>query len=237
MSDPTDHSPAMPPPTPLVQARGLAKSYRSGERRVEALRGIDLDVDRGEFVLIMGPSGGGKSSLLNLLGGLDRPDAGTLIVAGVGVHDASQRALDEFRRRHIGFVFQFFNLIGTLDATDNVALALVAQGVDWRSARHKARGILDELGIGSRSDHRPAELSGGEQQRVAIGRAVAAEPDVLLADEPTGDVDAATTTGIMSLLTMLNRERGVTVIAVTHDQTLTGYASRLLTLRDGRFDR
>jgi len=224
-------------PTPLVQARGLTRSYRSGSRKVHALRGVDLDVERGEFVLIMGPSGGGKSSLLNLLGGLDRPDAGTLTVAGVSVHDASQRALDEFRRRHIGFVFQFFNLIGTIDATDNVALAFVAQGLGWGSARGKARGILDELGLGSRADHRPAELSGGEQQRVAIGRAVATDPDVLLADEPTGDVDAVTTTGIMELLTMLNRERGVTVIAVTHDQMLTNYASRLLTLRDGRFDR
>jgi len=219
----------------VVRARGLTRSYRRGSRTVDALRGVDLDVESGEFVVIMGPSGGGKSSLLNLLGGLDTPDGGTLTVAGVDIHSASQRDLDEFRRRHIGFVFQFFNLIGTIDAADNGALAYVARGMAWRDARSQARSILGEFGLSNRLDHRPAELSGGEQQRVAIARAVAAQPQLMLADEPTGDVDAATTTAIMELLTSLNRDAGMTIIVVTHDPTLTGYASRLLTLRDGRF--
>lgn len=222
--------------TPVVTARGLTRSYRRGSRSVEALRGVDLDIDRGELVVIMGPSGGGKSSLLNLLGGLDTPDAGTLTVAGVDLHDASQRALDAFRRAHVGFVFQFFNLIGTIDATDNVALAWVARGAGWRTARSRARSVLTDLGLEDRLDHRPSELSGGEQQRVAIARAVATEPDLVLADEPTGDVDAVTTTAIMESLAVLNRDRGTTIVAVTHDPALTSYASRTMVLRDGRFE-
>ena len=189
----------------------------------------------GEFLLIMGPSGGGKSTLLNLVGGLDRPDAGTLAVAGADLTDASQADLDAFRRRHIGFVFQFFNLIGTVDAADHVALAHVARGDPWGRARRRARDTLEEFGLGDRVDHRPGELSGGEQQRVAIARAVAAGPDLLLADEPTGDVDAATTTDIMQLLAELNDGRGTTIVAVTHDPALAPYASRILTLRDGHF--
>lgn len=219
----------------VVTARDLSRTYRIGTRRVEALRGVDLDVEAGELVVVMGPSGGGKSSLLNLLGGLDSPDGGTLTVAGVDLHDASQRDLDAFRRAHVGFVFQFFNLIATIDAADNVALAHVARGVGWPDARRRARAVLEELGLGDRVDHRPGELSGGEQQRVAIARAVAAEPALLLADEPTGDVDAATTTSIMDMLAGLNRDRGVTIVAVTHDPALTAYASRTLVLRDGRF--
>lgn len=221
---------------PVVRARDLCRTYRRGDREVDALGGVDLDVARGEFVVIMGPSGGGKSTLLNLLGGLDSPDRGTLVVAGVRLHEASQRDLDEFRRRHVGFVFQFFNLIGTVDAIDNVALAHVARGVSWNDARAAAGRILRELGLSERVDHRPSELSGGEQQRVAIARAVATEPDLLLADEPTGDVDAATTVSIMEILAELNRKRGMTIVTVTHDQTLAPYASRTLTLRDGRFD-
>lgn len=222
---------------PLVRAHGLTRSYRRGSRRVSALRGVDLDVESAELVVIMGPSGGGKSTLLNLLGGLDAPDGGTLTVAGVDVHTASQRRLDQYRRRHIGFVFQFFNLIGTIDATDNVALAYVARGMPWREARSQARSILGEFGLSNRVDHHPEELSGGEQQRVAIARAVAARPDLMLADEPTGDVDAVTTTAIMELLAHLNRDRGMTIIAVTHDPALANYASRVLTLRDGCFEK
>lgn len=200
------------------------------------MRGVDLDVSVGEFVVIMGPSGGGKSTLLSLLGGLDRPDDGTLTVAGVDLADASQSELDAFRRRHIGFVFQFFNLIGTIDAADNVALAHVARGEGWAAARGSAQVLLADFGLGDRTDHRPAELSGGEQQRVAIARAVAAHPDLLLADEPTGDVDAVTTESIMGLLGDLNRDRGMTIVAVTHDPALTRYASRVITLRDGHLD-
>ena len=223
-------------PEPVVHARGLNRAYRRGARQVEALRDVDLDVPAGEFLVVMGPSGGGKSSLLNLLGGLDRPDSGTLTVAGFDLVNAPQGDLDSFRRQHVGFVFQFFNLIGTLDATDNVALAHVARGEQWSGARTRARQLLEELGLGDRVDHRPAELSGGEQQRVAIARAVAAQPDLLLADEPTGDVDAATTEVIMDLLAALNRDRGMTIVAVTHDPMLAHYSSRVLTLTDGRFE-
>jgi putative ABC transport system ATP-binding protein len=221
------------PASRLVSAAGLTRTYRRGFRVVEALRGIDLEVERGEFLVVIGPSGGGKSTLLNLIGGLDRPHAGTLEVAGFDVVGASQRQLDGYRRRHVGFVFQFFNLISTLDAVDNVALALLARGVGWGESRRRATDLLAEFGLADRTDHRPLELSGGEQQRVAIARAVAAAPDLLLADEPTGDVDAATTTAIMELLQRLNRERGVTVIAVTHDPAVMPFATRVLTLRDG----
>jgi putative ABC transport system ATP-binding protein len=194
---------------------------------------VDLTVGRGEMVLVMGPSGGGKSTLLNLLGGLDRADAGSLRVAGTDLMSASQSALDAFRRRHVGLVFQFFNLLGTADARDNVALALLARGTPWGEARRRAAGLLAEFGLADRADHRPSELSGGEQQRVAIARAIAGAPDLLLADEPTGDVDTATTGAIMDLLAALNRDRGVTIVVVTHDPTLTAYAGRVLELRDG----
>ena len=221
--------------TPVVAAQALTRTYRRGNREVAALREIDFEVAAGELVVIMGPSGGGKSTLLNLLGGLDSPDSGTLRVAGTDLHGASQQALDTYRRRHVGFVFQFFNLISTIDATDNVALAHVARGLDWQAARREARRLLEDLGLGDRADHRPAELSGGEQQRVAIARAIAGDPDLLLADEPTGDVDAATTEMIMELLEQLNRDRGVTIVAVTHDPALAAHGSRNLTLSDGRF--
>jgi putative ABC transport system ATP-binding protein len=183
--------------------------------------------------VIRGPSGGGKSTLLNLLGGLDRPDAGSLDVAGIDLVAATERDLDAFRRRHVGFVFQFFNLLGSVDAKDNVALALLARGVPWQRARREGGELLADLGLGQRADHRPAELSGGEQQRVAIARAVAGEPELLLADEPTGDVDSAAAGTILDLLTRLNRERAVTVVVVTHDPAVASFGDRILELRDG----
>ncbi len=220
-------------PPPLVIAAGLRRAYRRGSRQVEALRGVDLTVSPGELLMVIGPSGGGKSTLLNLIGGLDRPDGGTLQVAGVDLGRAGQRDLDTYRRRHVGFVFQFFNLISTLDAIDNVALALLARGTGWAESRERAAALLGEFGLAERSHHLPAELSGGEQQRVAIARAVVATPDLILADEPTGDVDAANTVTIMELLQRLNREQGVTVIAVTHDPAVLPFATRVVTLRDG----
>lgn len=218
---------------PLIEARGLTRHYGRNERRVEALRGVDLTVAAGERVVVMGPSGGGKSTLLNLLGGLDRPDAGALRVAGNDLVAASERELDAFRRNHVGFVFQFFNLLRSVDARDNVALALLARGMPWGEARHVAVRVLAELGLAGRAGHRPAELSGGEQQRVAIARAVAGEPDLLLADEPSGDVDSEATASILELLLALNRDRGVTIVVVTHDPTLAPFGHRVLELKDG----
>ena len=221
--------------SPIVDIRGAVKTFRKGTNEIHALRGVDLVMKAGEVVLVVGPSGGGKSTLLNLIGGLDRPDAGSVRVAGVDVAAASQRSLDAFRRQHLGFVFQFFNLIGSLTARDNVALALAARGVHpWTKARDRAAELLADLGLGARADHRPSELSGGEQQRVAIARAIAGEPDVILADEPTGNIDTAATAGVMAMLDDLNDRLGVTMLVVTHDASLAAHADRVLEMVDGR---
>jgi len=218
----------------IVTLRGVEKAYRRGRTAVMALDGVDMAVEPGEVLVVVGPSGGGKSTLLNLVGGLDRPDQGTVIVAGTEVSAASERALDAFRRKHLGFVFQFFNLLGTLSARDNVAVALAARrGRSWAEARTEADRLLAELGLGARAEHRPAELSGGEQQRVAIARAVAGEPDLILADEPTGNIDSAASEAVMSLLVTLNRDRGVTLLIVTHDLALRRHATRVLEMVDG----
>ena len=225
-----------PGPTPVVSTRDLRKSYRRGRAEIEALRGIDLEVAAGEMLVIMGPSGGGKSTLLHLIGGIDRPTSGRVVVAGQDLVASSQPELDAFRRRHIGVVFQFFNLLGTASARDNVALGVMARGVRWSTARQKANELLDRVGIAHRSSHRPSELSGGEQQRVAIARAIAGEPELVLADEPTGDVDSATAAELMDLMSQLNRDLGSTFIIVTHNDALRAYGSRVVMLRDGRLD-
>ena len=217
----------------LIQARGLEKRYRRGKVQVEALRGVDLDVPRGAFVVIVGPSGGGKTTLLHLLGGIDRPTAGQIRVNGQTLETASESELTRFRRDHIGFVFQFYNLLPSLNALDNVILPLLARGWSWKKASQSGQAFLERVGLQARWRHMPGELSGGEQQRVAIARALVGEPAVILADEPTGDLDSVTSGEIIQLMVRLNQQLGSTFIIATHNQTLCQYATSTYEMRDG----
>ena len=221
------------PSGPLIELASVERTFEAGESEVHALRGVDLAIDRGEFVAIMGSSGSGKSTLLHLLGCLDRPTRGTYRLAGrdVGALDADELAA--LRNREIGFVFQSFNLIPRTSALENVELPLVYGGVSPGEQRARAREALREVGLGDREHHMPNQLSGGQQQRVAIARAIVGRPSLLLADEPTGNLDSATSVEIIALFQRLNRERGVTVILVTHEQDVAEYAARVVTVRDG----
>ncbi len=218
----------------IIQARGLEKIYRRGAQQVAALRGVDLDLQAGEFAVILGPSGGGKSTLLHVLGGIDRPSAGQVRVNGFALESASESALTRFRRDHIGFIFQFYNLLPSLSALDNVLLSLLAKGWGWQAARQHGLEMLAQVGLAHRSGHRPAELSGGEQQRVAIARALSVDPALVLADEPTGDLDSATANELLELMADLNRSLGKTFIIATHNQETCRFATSLFEMRDGR---
>ena len=232
MSLPTTPAPA----TPLIRLQGITRVYGSGSAEVQALRGVDLDIAEGEFVAIMGPSGSGKSTAMNILGCLDTPSAGAYRFRGVPVQqlDRDQRAL--LRRRHLGFVFQGFNLLPRTSAQENVELPLLYRG-ERAAARHAAaRRALAAVGLQGREHHTPAELSGGQQQRVAIARALVTNPTVLLADEPTGNLDTQRGREIMELLAALNRERGITVLMVTHEPDMAAYARRVVHFVDGRID-
>jgi putative ABC transport system ATP-binding protein len=217
-----------------MRAVDLTRTFEVGETTVEALRSINLDVDRGQFVALVGPSGSGKSTLLNLVGGLDRPTSGQLWIDGEELSASKEKALTEHRRRRVGFVFQSFNLLPRLTAVENVALPLMFVGVPERERMERAGQLLDQVGLSDRQDHRPTQLSGGEQQRVAIARALVNRPAIILADEPTGNIDTATGAEIMALLRRLNREQGVTLLLVTHDPEAAGFADRVIQLRDGR---
>ena len=218
----------------MIQADAVAKTYRMGQVDVPALRGVHLSIEAGEFVAVMGPSGSGKSTLMNLIGGLDRPTAGSLRVADREVATLTDAELSQLRARSIGFVFQSFHLIPRLSARDNVALALEFGGdVPRRQQRQRAEERLAQVGLAERVGHRPSELSGGEQQRVAIARALANDPPLVLADEPTGNLDTATGASILELLAELNRQ-GRTVVVVTHDPQVASYAERTVRLVDGR---
>jgi ABC-type lipoprotein export system ATPase subunit len=217
----------------LIQARGLRKHYQRGKLQVEALRGVDIDVSRGAFVVIIGPSGGGKTTLLHLLGGIDRPSAGHIHVNGQSLEGASEAELTRFRRDHIGFVFQFYNLLPSINALDNVALPLLARGWSWKKANEFGRAFLERVGLQERWQHMPGELSGGEQQRVAIARALVGEPAVILADEPTGDLDSATSGEIIQLMVNLNHQLGTTFIIATHNQTACQFATHTYEMSDG----
>ncbi len=220
-------------PEPLFHARGLSKVYHMGEVEVPALRGVDLDLFPGEFVVILGPSGSGKSTLLNILGGLDAPTAGTVHFRDHVLTAASEKELTRYRREHVGFVFQFYNLIPSLTAYENVALvtALAEGGHGTRPA--DPAETLRLVGLGERLDNFPAQLSGGEQQRVAIARAVAKRPDVLLCDEPTGALDVETGKLVLAALQRANRELGTLTVIITHNASVAGMADRVLRLRNG----
>jgi putative ABC transport system ATP-binding protein len=216
----------------ILSARSLVKVYRADGVPVHAIRGLDMFVRRGEFVAVMGPSGSGKSTLLHLLGGLEPPTAGQIWLDGRRVDGMSQAAWAILRRRHVGFVFQFFNLISNMTVADNVELPALLSGATFRQARGRRQELLADLGLTAKANAVPARLSGGEQQRVALARALANEPSVLLADEPTGNLDSSNTRDVLRLLGRVN-ERGQTVVLVTHDGRVGSAADRVITLFDG----
>ncbi len=221
------------PTRSVVEARGVDKTYPSGAGQVHALRGVDLRVDRGEMVAVVGPSGSGKTTLLNCLSGLDDVDAGEVVIAGEALHALSDRRRTAFRGRWMGFIFQAFNLVPVFSAVENVELPLLLAGAKAGEARRRAEQVLGLVGLSGRRDHRPAELSGGEQQRVAIARALAPEPLIVWSDEPTGNLDSVTAQRVMDLLGELNTG-GLSVVLVTHDTDLARRARRVVTMQDGR---
>lgn len=216
----------------LLSAHGLVKVYRTDGVAVHAIRGLDLSVRRGEFIAVMGPSGSGKSTLLHLLGGLEPPTAGEIWLQDRRVDGMSQSAWAILRRRHIGFVFQFFNLISNMTVADNVELPALLRGANSRQARQRRQELLADLGLSAKANAVPARLSGGEQQRVALARALANQPSVLLADEPTGNLDSSNTRDVLRLLSRVH-EQGQTIILVTHDARVASAADRVITLFDG----
>jgi putative ABC transport system ATP-binding protein len=222
------------PTEPLARARGLRKVYGSGEGLVRAVDEVDLDVAPGESLAVMGPSGCGKSTLLHLLGGLDRASAGELWLNGRRIDRLSERALAQLRRHEVGFVFQAFHLMDELTAQENVELPALLAGSSPREARDRARLLLDQVGLGDRADHLPSALSGGQRQRVAIARALANKPPLLLADEPTGNLDSAATLEVLRLFESLHAD-GLTLVVVTHDERIAATADRLISMRDGAF--
>jgi putative ABC transport system ATP-binding protein len=219
-----------------VQTRNLHKSYVLGATAVGALRGVDLTVGRGEFVALMGPSGCGKTTLLNLIGALDTPSRGTLSVDGVALENLSENQLADLRRERIGMVFQFYNLLPTLSARENIELPMQFKGTGRRERRERGLWLLERVGLKDRAEHKPAELSGGEQQRVSIARALANQPALVLLDEPTGDLDSGTGKEIMALLQDLNQREKVTLVIATHDPMIAQASSRIVGLRDGRVE-
>ncbi len=221
---------------PIVYCEQVYKSYWQGKLEVPAIRAIDLEVKRGEFMALAGPSGSGKTTLLNLIGGLDDFDKGTLLVEGqdLAKMDAGKRT--ELRLRRIGFIFQSYNLIPVLSALENVEYVMLLQGVKTKEREARARAILDEVGLQGMHDRRPNDLSGGQQQRVAVARAIVSSPAIVLADEPTANLDSETGTHLLEMMLGLNKKRGVTFIFSTHDQRVMDYARRLVYLRDGRIE-
>jgi putative ABC transport system ATP-binding protein len=218
---------------PLIALRGVSKIYRTGDVEVAALRGADFSVESGEFVAIMGSSGSGKSTLMNILGCLDRPTAGEYFLDGQDVSRLDRNGLAIVRNRTLGFVFQSFNLLARTSALENVELPMLYAGVPARERKRRAREALERVGLGARLDHHPRQLSGGQQQRVAIARALVSQPRVILADEPTGNLDSRTSVEVMALFQELRHE-GITLVLVTHEPDIASHAGRVVVVRDGR---
>jgi len=218
----------------MVECRDVKKTYRQGKLEVEALRGVTLSVEKGEFMALAGPSGSGKTTLLNVIGGLDSADSGTIVVDGDILAEMSQAELAGMRLRKVGFVFQSYNLIPVLSALENVEFIMLLQGVPPRERRERALAILDEVGLTGLYDRRPAELSGGQQQRVAVARAIVSGPAIVLADEPTANLDSRTGSDLLDMMRKMNGEKQATFIFSTHDRMVMDHARRLVLIRDGR---
>jgi putative ABC transport system ATP-binding protein len=224
-------------PDTIISVRGVKRIYRLEGEEVQALRGVDLDIYRGEYLSIMGPSGSGKSTLFNMVGGLDQPSAGQVFLDSEDISQLGERKLAWLRCNRIGYIFQSFNLMPTLTALENVSLPLIFAGVQLAEAVRKATKVLERVGLGNRLHHKPLELSGGQQQRVACARALANNPAVILADEPTGNLDLKTGEEILKLLKELQRESGATIICATHDTKMLAASDRVVWIRDGRVER
>lgn len=221
----------------VVRTKGVWKVYTMGKVKVEALRGVDIEIHAGEYLSIMGPSGSGKSTLFNMVGGLDKPTSGKVYIEEVDVAQLDAHELAWLRCRKIGYIFQSFNIIPVMTALENVTLPMIFAGLTTDEARDKGMGLLKKVGLDDRAQHKPFELSGGQQQRVAIARAMANDPSIILADEPTGNLDLATGREIIELLRLLNEEQNVTIISATHDMKMLSVSDRVVWIRDGQIDR
>ena len=218
----------------MIKLENINKEYRMGEEIVHAVSGVSLEIKEGEFVALVGPSGSGKSTMMHIIGGLDTPTSGRVIVDGQNLSSASDKELSRYRNEKIGFVFQAFNLHPTYTATENVALPLIFSGIGQSNRMKMAAEALDIVGLAERASHRPNQLSGGERQRVSIARALVTQPKILLADEPTGNLDSKNGKHVMELLSQLNKEKGITLIIVTHDMEIAAVAGRIIKMKDGK---
>lgn len=221
-------------PDKLIELEHVWHTYKSGEVEVEALKDVNLVINRGEFTALAGPSGSGKTTLLNIVSGLDIPTKGNAVLAGRPINSMSGRELSDFRRDHIGFIFQAYNLIPVLTVRENIEYIMLLQGVDEAERSERVAGILNEVGLGGMQDRRPSQLSGGQQQRVAVARAMVSRPDIILADEPTANLDSTTGKGLLDMMLELNRTKGMTFVFSTHESMVMEHARRLITLTDGR---
>ena len=217
----------------MLSIRNLEKNYKQGNGLIEAIKNVNLTIQSGEFIVLIGPSGGGKSTFLNMIGGIDRPSSGSVLFDHFALETASEEQLTRFRREKIGFIFQFYNLLSSLTALENVMLPLMARGIDSKTAKERSSLILNQIGLSHRLKHLPSQLSGGEQQRVAVARAIIGKPELVIADEPTGDLDSSTSAEIIQLMHQLNREMGITFVVATHNLTLCENADRIIEIKDG----